>query len=292
MKLWMKILLGVALVLIVALLFVGNYFYNYAVVPSEKDFLDEDTPGTTQTSKETDAHKWFSSKENRSNWTITSKDGLKLSAIYLPAETKSEKTALVAHGYNVLVPDARGHGKSEGDYIGFGWPERKDYVQWINKVLEENGNSQEIVLYGVSMGAATVMMTSGEKLPNNVKAIIEDCGYSSVHDELAYQLDDMFSLPAFPLMQVTSLVTKVRADYFFGEASAVDQLKKNQRPMLFIHGDADTFVPFEMLDKVYRATKGPKEKYVVKGAEHAEAYKTDPEKYQQVVQQFLNQYVH
>lgn len=311
MKLWMKILLGVALALIVALVFVGNYFYNYAVVPSEKDFLDEDTPGTTQTSKETDAHKWFSSKENRSDWTITSKDGLKLSAIYLPAETKSEKTALVAHGYmgnaetmtnyakmfhdmgyNVLVPDARGHGKSEGDYIGFGWPERKDYVQWINKVLENNGKSQEIVLYGVSMGAATVMMTSGEKLPDNVKAIIEDCGYSSVHDELAYQLDDMFSLPAFPLMQVTSLVTKVRAGYFFGEANAVEQLKKNQRPMLFIHGDEDTFVPFEMLDKVYRATKGPKEKYVVKGAEHAEAYKTDPEKYQQVVQQFLSQYVH
>ncbi|BDP53469.1 hypothetical protein EfmJHP35_13930 [Enterococcus faecium] len=71
-------------------------------------------------------------------------------------------------GYNVLVPDARGHGKSEGDYIGFGWPERKDYVQWINKVLENNGKSQEIVLYGVSMGAATVMMTSGEKLPDNV----------------------------------------------------------------------------------------------------------------------------
>ena len=94
MKLWMKILLGVALVLIVALLFAGNYFYNYAVVPSEKDFLDEDTPGTTQTSKETDAHKWFSSKENRRNWTITSKDGLKLSAIYLPAETKSEKKQL------------------------------------------------------------------------------------------------------------------------------------------------------------------------------------------------------
>ncbi|MFN1209021.1 alpha/beta hydrolase, partial [Enterococcus lactis] len=78
----------------------------------------------------------------------------------------------------------------------------------------------------------------------NVKAIIEDCGYSSVHDELAYQLYDMFSLPEFPLMQVTSLVTKVRDGYFFGEGSAVDQLKKNQRPRLFIHGDADTFFPF------------------------------------------------
>ena len=66
----------------------------------------------------------------------------------------------------------------------------------------------------------------------------------------------------------------------------MDQLKKNQRPMLFIHGDADTFVPFEMLDKVYRATKGPKEKYVVKEPSMRKAYKDDPEKYQQVVQQF------
>ena len=96
---------------------------------------------------------------------------LKLSAIYLP-RTDSHKTAIVAHGYmgnaetmanyakmfhdlgyNVLVPDARGHGKSEGDYIGFGWHERKDYVKWIDQVLETNGQSEEIVLYGISMGA-------------------------------------------------------------------------------------------------------------------------------------------
>ena len=194
-------------------------------------------------------------------------------------------------GYNVLVPDARGHGRSEGDYIGFGWPERKDYVQWIDKILAETGQSQQIVLYGVSMGAATVMMTSGEKLPNNVKAIIEDCGYSSVDEELAYQLKDMFNLPSFPLIQVTSLITKIRAGYFFGEASAVDQLTKNTKPMLFIHGDADTFVPYNMLAKVYAATKGPKEKYVVKGAEHAKAYQADPEKYQQTVKEFLAKYV-
>ena len=304
-----KIILGIILILVIVLIAAGNYFYSYAVVPAKKDFL---ASGSEKKSAERiRAEDWFNDKNNRSDWQLTSNDGLKLSAYYLPAKKEQHKTAIIAHGYmgqatdmpqyakiyhdlgyNVLMPDARGHGKSEGDYIGFGWPERKDYVQWINKVLENNGKSQEIVLYGVSMGAATVMMTSGEKLPDNVKAIIEDCGYSSVHDELAYQLDDMFSLPAFPLMQVTSLVTKVRAGYFFGEANAVEQLKKNQRPMLFIHGDEDTFVPFEMLDKVYRATKGPKEKYVVKGAEHAEAYKTDPEKYQQVVQQFLSQYVH
>src|SRR5699024_6839140 len=87
-------------------------------------------------------------------------------------------------GYNVLVPDARGHGKSQGDYIGFGWPERKDYVKWIHEVLSQNGSKENIILHGVSMGAATVMMTSGEKLPTNVKAIIEDCGYSSIQAEL------------------------------------------------------------------------------------------------------------
>ena len=310
MKLWIKIVIGIILVIVVALIFAVNYFYNYAVVPSEKDFLESDTPGTSQTPKDTEASKWFNHKENRTNWQLTSTDNLKLSAIYLPAEKKSDKTVIVAHGYmgnaetmanyaklfhdigyNVLVPDARGHGNSEGNYIGFGWPERKDYVQWVDKILAENGSSQKIVLYGVSMGAATVMMTSGESLPENVKAIIEDCGYSSVNEELAYQLKDMFRLPSFPLIQVTSLITKIRAGYFFGEASAVKQLEKNKRPMLFIHGDTDTFVPYDMLDKVYHATKGPKEKYVVKGAEHAKAYTEDPEKYQSVLKGFLAKYV-
>ena len=303
------LLIGVTLLVTVVLVFAGNYFYNYAVVPSEKDFLEGDTPGTTKTNEESSAQSWFANPDNRKEWQQTSTDGLKLSAIYLPA-TDSHKTAIVAHGYmgnaetmanyakmfhdlgyNVLVPDARGHGKSEGDYIGFGWHERKDNVKWIDQVLETNGQSEEIVLYGISMGAATVMMTSGESLPTNVKAIIEDCGYSSVNEELAYQLNELFSLPPFPLIQVTSLMTKIRAGYFFGEADAIKQLEKNQLPMLFIHGDADTFVPYEMLDKVYQATNGPKEKYIVPGAEHAKAYSIDPENYQKTVSSFLEKYV-
>lgn len=244
MKLWIKILIGAALLVTVVLVFAGNYFYNYAVVPSEKDFLEGDTPGTTKTNEESAAQSWFANPENRKEWHQTSADGLELSAIYLPA-SDSHKTAIVAHGYmgdaetmanyakmfhdlgyNVLVPDARGHGKSEGDYIGFGWHERKDYVKWIDQVIETNGQSEEIVLYGISMGAATVMMTSGETLPANVKAIIEDCGYSSVNEELSYQLNELFGLPPFPLIQVTSLMTKIRAGYFFGEADSIKQLEK------------------------------------------------------------------
>ena len=106
-----------------------------------------------------------------------------------------------------------------------GWDDRLDIIDWINTILEYNPNA-EIVLHGVSMGAATVSMVSGEDLPSNVKAIVADCGYTSVWDEFAYQLDDLFSLPEFPILNVSSLVAKVRAGYFLGEASTLKQVAK------------------------------------------------------------------
>lgn len=308
MKLWKKMIIGLVILLILALAGIGNYFYNYAFVPGDKNFL---SGGSSDISgDDLVAQTWYTDPDERTYWEMTSEDNLDLSAIYLPAETDTNKTVLIAHGYmgnnedmfnyarmyhemgyNVLAPDARGHGESEGEYVGFGWDERKDYLQWINQVIEHNGADEEIVLFGVSMGGATVMMTSGEALPDNVKAIVEDCGYSSVEAELSYQLDDMFGLPAFPIIPVTNLVTKVRAGYFFSEASSVEQLAKNTTPILFIHGDADTFVPFSMLDDVYNATDAPKEKYVVEGAPHAGAYASDPEKYQTTVANFLENHL-
>lgn len=309
MKRLVKILIAIVVLIVVILIGAGMYFYNYAVVPSKKDFLAGDTPGT-DVEAENPEEKWFKDESSREYWDLTSDDGLKLKAIYLPSEEKTDKNVIMAHGYmgnaetmasfakmyhdwgyNVLIPDARGHGESEGTYIGFGWPERKDYLQWIDKLIDKNGTKAQITLYGISMGGATVMMTSGEQLPKNVKAIVEDCGYSTVNEELSYQLKDMFNLPAFPLVPVTSLITKIRAGYFFGEASSIAQLKKNQTPILFIHGDADKFVPFEMLEEVYQATEAPKEKFVVKGAAHAKAYDVDPEAYKEKVESFLVNYV-
>ncbi|MBO0454334.1 alpha/beta hydrolase [Candidatus Enterococcus murrayae] len=302
-----KIILGIILVLAIVLIAAGNYFYSYAIVPAKKDFLADSSK--KKSAELISAENWFNNENNRSDWNLSSKDGLKLSAYYLPAEKDQHKTAIIAHGYmgqasdmpqyakiyhdlgyNVLMPDARGHGKSEGDYIGFGWHERKDYLQWIDRIIKKDPQS-EIVLHGVSMGAATVMMTSGEKLPDNVKAFVEDCGYSSVKGELNYQLKQMFNLPSFPLIPVTSLVTKIRAGYFFGEADTIKQLNKNERPMLFIHGDKDDFVPYSMLAQVYAATKGPKEKYVVHGAKHAEALSSDPKLYQKKVTEFIQKYI-
>ena len=158
-------------------------------------------------------------------------------------------------------------------------------------MMDKVGTDAELALFGISMGGATVMNVSGEELPDNVKVIVEDCGYSSLNGELAYQLKDMYDLPAFPLIPITSLVTKIRSDYWFGEADTVAQVKNNNVPMLFIHGEKDTFVPTEMVYDVYEANPTPKELYIAPNADHAESYEQNKEDYKKKVQDFVSEYI-
>lgn len=307
-KLGITIGICVSFLIIVGLGWGVNYLFNYAIVRGEKEFI---TASEASGSDGGAYNQWEFIEEEPTMISQTSFDGLKLVAAHFKQPQKERaKLAILAHGYgsdgehmqdfgelfyelgyDLLVPDARAHGQSEGTYIGFGWPDRLDYVQWINQISKSYPKGVDIVLYGISMGGATVMMTSGEKLPDNVKLIIEDCGYDSVANELSYQLKDMFNLPSFPLIPLTSAYSGYQAGYTFTEASSVAQLRKNKLPMLFIHGDADKFVPFEMLEKNYEATQGPKEKYIVKGAKHGTSFKDDREGYRQVVTSFLDKYM-
>lgn len=246
---------------------------------------------------------WF--KNSVKDTYITSEDGLKLHAYEIKNENGNGNYMISCHGYSsssndmansakhfydmgysVLLPDARAHGDSEGRFIGMGWTERKDILLWIDKLIEENSQAK-IGLYGVSMGGATVMMTSGEELPEQVVVAVEDCGYSSVWDEFDSQLKSIFHLPSFPLLDAASVINDGLVGYNFKEASSVEQVKKCKIPMLFIHGDQDKFVPFEMLDKVYNAAECEKEKLVIKGADHAKSAATDPELYWSTVEEFL-----
>lgn len=303
----------IIVILVASLIGVSNYFYNLAVARSgPKDFLNNnpDLESSSGITLRDEGEKWLANTPFE-EINLTSDDGLKLKGYYFEAKVPTNKTAIIAHGYtgkakdmarfakfyqeklgyNVLMPDARGHGESEGDYIGFGWHERKDYVQWINYIIEKNGMDSEILLHGVSMGGATVLMTSGEKLPEQVKAIVEDCGYTSAEDVLEYQLKRMYHLPGFPIVNSTSMLTKLKAGYTFSEASALEQVKKAKVPIMFIHGEKDTFVPFEMVYELYEAANTEKELYVVPDAEHGNAYDTNPSLYEEKVTNFVTKYI-
>ncbi|HOL14014.1 MAG: alpha/beta hydrolase [Firmicutes bacterium] len=314
----MKAIAITAAVLTGTLIISSLYFYNLAIARGPKEFLSRSPDLQRGTSGENSVSlertfsptTWLDS-QNPARWEIQSDDGLKLVGLFIPASTPTNRTVICAHGYtsqsrhmaqfarffheklgfNVLLPDARGHGESEGDYIGFGWHERKDYLLWIQRIIEEVGEDSQIVLFGISMGGATVMMVSGEDLPPQVKAIIEDCGYTSVDAQLSYQLSRMYHLPSFPLLNTTSLVTKLKAGYSFSEASALEQIKKNKLPILFIHGAEDWFVPVSMVYELYEACPSEKELYIVEGAGHGAAYGQNPEEYERRVADFLKKYL-
>jgi len=322
MKMIVIIVASIVALLTVTYGLIGNYFFNYALnADREKEFL-EDNPHLEESAavlasvaEEVKlADELFLENHEPSQLNVVSADNRQLNLnAYLFKNKRSEhkhKWAIVVHGYNsqakhmiryvrnfyekgyhVLAPDLRGHGESEGDYIGMGWHDRKDMLQWIDMIIEQDPEA-EIVLFGVSMGGATVMMTSGEEdLPGNVKVIVEDCGYSSVSDVFVYQLDDLFGLPEFPVIPAANTVTNIRAGYDLYEASAANQVAKSNTPIMFIHGDSDTFVPFEMLDKVYEAANVDKEKLIIQGAGHGDAEKVDPVTYWNGVWSFVDSYI-
>ena len=308
MKRFKKITISIFIVLLTLFIggssLVGVLFYNLALNANySKDIIYAEYNDENLN----DAQKWLEEKSNYSDKYIESYDKLQLHS-YVVSQN-SNKWAIVVHGYggsgklmsdkskyfydmgyNVLIPDLRGHGKSEGDYIGMGWKDRLDIISWINFIIKENPNA-EIVLHGTSMGAATVLMTSGENLPSNVKAIVANCAYTSAWDEFSYQLETYLKVPSSYILNVTNMVTKLKAGYSLKEASALECVKKATVPILYIHGDKDKFVPYSMMDKLYDATISPKEKLTIEGGEHANSDLVSPFLYWLTVEDFLNQYV-
>lgn len=289
------------------------YFYNRTMKRGNAR-----TERTTKMSG-TDWEKYFPLMEERkvfvmaqphSDVYITSYDGLKLHATYFPAIQNDIRKVVICfhgytgeglsnhiaiadyflkHGYAILLPDARAHGQSEGEYIGFGCLDRKDALGWINWVIQECGDDVKIMLHGTSMGGATVLMTSGLDLPDNVKGIVSDCGFTSPKEVFTHVLNNMYHLPAFPAIQGADLINKKLAGYGMDECNAKNEVKKAKVPILFIHGSEDTFVPCSMCHEIYDNCSSPKRKLIVEGASHAESYYKDMAAYEKALDEFAEE---
>lgn len=303
-----------AVLLAGGLIWGGNYLVTFAIARSTglQDIMPESTlsEGAVQDIMEN----WERQTQQAKDWMdsadvetvqVRSADGLKLSGEAVITDPASHLWVIAVHGYrsshasmytvasyyglkgwNALMPDLRGCGDSEGDYIGMGWPDRRDMLQWIDWITARDGDAQ-IVLHGVSMGGATVMMTAGEALPGQVKAVVEDCGYTSVWDIFGDEMAYLFHLPTFPMLNIASGFASLRAGYSFSEASALKQIAKARVPVMFIHGSEDNFVHTDMVYRVYDACPTEKQLLVVEGAGHASSSYHAPEKYFETVFSFL-----
>lgn len=239
---------------------------------------------------------------------ITASDGIRLYGELFRHEN-SHRYVIIVHGYNcrledmycyladfykkgfnVLFVDQRAHGKSGGEYIGMGWLERLDIKNWCEHVAYLDPDAS-IVLFGQSMGAASVMMACGEKIPGNVKVCIEDSGYTSVGGMYRTLMKEAYHIPSFPLLNVADIVARHKAGYSFLHADSCEQLKKSSIPTLFIHAEGDSFVPFENVNILYDSANEPKEIYTVPEAEHVCACFYDRDTYFKKIFDFTDRYI-
>ena len=313
---WKKLLILFVTVFLAFQIIGSFFFYELAVKRGPKEFLQKNTDlEVSGLAMELFLNgEWIDwvDAQKFEHLTLTSRDGLELSGYYLPASKPTDKLVVFTHGYlgnakqmglfgqyyhkdldyNIFMPDARGHGKSAGNYYGFGWQDRLDLIDWTDLLVKKLGANTKVAYHGLSMGAATVLMASGEEeLPRQVKAIIADSPYQSVYQLFKYQMNRMFHLPAFPLLDSTSMLTKMRAGYSFREASALKQVEKTNVPVLYIHGESDTFVPTKMTEELHHHTSSDSELFLVPNANHGESIALANDEYKLKIDGFLDRYL-
>lgn len=239
-------------------------------------------------------------------------DSTRLHAIIVNAPQPTPRTAVLVPGYtdcaidmlhagfiyhhllgmNLLIPDLHANGKSGGEAMQMGWKDRNDVLRWTaiaDSLFKDVTGHARILLHGQSMGAATTMNVAGEE--SSVKCFVEDCGYSSVWDEFSYEIGEEFGLPVFPLLYSASALCKLKYGWSFGEASPLRQVAKCRKPMLFIHGGADTFVPTRMVFPLYAAKPAPKYLVVFHGSRHARSYQDHRHEYERRIKAFADKYL-
>lgn len=257
--------------------------------------------------KEYEEGKAWCMQQNMQDCYMKSRDGLILHANFLPAEN-AERFVLLSHGYkgsgfgdfaftarflhenhcHLLFIDQRCCGKSEGEYITFGAMEQYDVQRWAYFVARRNKKRLPIYLYGESMGAASVLMAAGHKLPKEVKGLIADCAFSSMKGQVREMAANWFHLHWIGLMLFRlDLFCKILAGFRMRDADTTNAMERNRRPVLFFHGASDTYVEPKNTIYNYSICQAPKELVVIPEARHLCSAYVEPELYRQKMINFF-----
>ena len=306
----MTIFLILLLAFGMVVLFVGGYtFFASCIRKQELQWLDPIALQKTSYGKFYDhisaADRWLQQHHAR-DVSVTSEDGLTLRGLWVPAEAP-RGTMLLVHGYrscyladfgpaldfyhnmgmNILLPSQRSHGRSEGKYITFGVKESRDMLRWIDFHNRSFG-AFPMLLSGLSMGASTVMYMANENVPENVKGIIADCGFTSPAAIISAVFKRRMHLPAGVAIWTADLFARVFAGFSFYEKDSHKTLQDSKLPILMVHGTEDTFVPCQMTIEAYGQCTSKKQLLLIDGATHGVSFMHDKKRYTAAIIDFLN----
>ncbi len=238
---------------------------------------------------------------------IRSRDGLTLKGSLLPAEGDAEGVILLLHGYHsscrrdlsvqsmllhragyhLLLATQRSHKKSEGKYICFGAKERLDVTPWCAAAISRFGSDLPLYLFGLSMGASTVLMSASTDLPPQVRGIVGDCGFSSPFDIIRYNLWRKHRLPPLPTIHFMNFWSRLLAGFDFSEISCEEALRKGSISALILHGEEDPLVPIEMSRALAKKLPDKVELVTFPDACHGQSVYYDAEGYESAVLSFF-----
>ena len=302
----MEIAIIAILTLVLIFLLAGYVAFSIACWRRVGKIMGSGAPNLAPYKEQMDAgREWFLSQQPE-KVEIVSYDGLKLRGLYAH-NPESKGTILLMHGYrmdgytdftciykhyydlgySLLNIFQRAHAESEGDYITFGIKERFDCRDWCLYISDRFGSEHKIILDGLSMGAATVLMASGLDLPENVRGIIADCGFTSPWDQIAHLMKTKYHLPVHPLLDLADLWARIMGGFSLKEYSTIEAMKTNTIPTLFLHGEADEFVPTVFSVRAYEACCAPKKILTVPGAGHGVSYLVDPDACDKALDEFI-----
>ena len=320
-----KKLLIIILTIIIVYLLLVNFLVSAALIPSfmrklplfesitrksvGEQMHTSDIEQNLKNGKES-YQKWLDSMDFQEE-TLETEDGYRLVATRLKSqEDDSHRWALILHGYtgwkeamypyarmyyrkgyHCLVPDLRTQGESQGDFIGMGWTDHFDCMEWIDRILEIDPEAQ-IVIHGQSMGASTALLMAGEPdLSDHVKAIVSEAAYTDAYSMFGEKLGEWFHLPSFPIVDTAVLMLKLRGGYDLRDAAPIRVVRKSTTPTLFIHGDRDAMIPVDMAYRLYDEASCDKQLLIVEGAGHAQCKDKDPAQFVDTVFLFLKDYI-